>query len=342
MASIFLALLSSTWKANWGIWAPILTYNVDLRCRINCESDPRSGTIELDGSFLETLTFEGREFQKHAVENEIYYGPIDDEEIDRLDLQHRVLSGVFDHRLIFPPVESLDKVLDCGYGSGAWAVEVAEQYETCDVIGVDVSPHMRPDDTPDNLWLQVDDLNRHFTFGYNQFDLVHSRLVASGINQDRWPRYLRDIVRSLKRGGWAQMVEIYFNIQSDNGALTENHALRKWSSSYIKALEGVKDVRAGMKLTSLMTSAGLVDIESKMIPLPLSGWSNDPRMRVIGAMNRDNTQQWLSSLALYPFMQKLHMSRDELNNIITHAREEADDPSLRAYVPLYVCIGRKP
>nr|KMM68997.1 hypothetical protein CPAG_05320 [Coccidioides posadasii RMSCC 3488] len=305
-------------------------------------TDPRSGTIELDGSFLETLTFEGREFQKHAVENEIYYGPIDDEEIDRLDLQHRVLSGVFDHRLIFPPLESLDKVLDCGYGSGAWAVEVAEQYETCDVIGVDVSPHMRPDDTPDNLWLQVDDLNRHFTFGYNQFDLVHSRLVASGINQDRWPRYLRDIVRSLKRGGWAQMVEIYFNIQSDNGALTENHALRKWSSSYIKALEGVKDVRVGMKLTSLMTSAGLVDIESKMIPLPLSGWSNDPRMRVIGAMNRDNTQQWLSSLALYPFMQKLHMSRDELNNIITRAREEADDPSLRPYVPLYVCIGRKP
>ncbi|EER22906.1 hypothetical protein CPC735_022050 [Coccidioides posadasii C735 delta SOWgp] len=313
-------------------------------------TDPRSGTIELDGSFLETLTFEGREFQKHAVENEIYYGPIDDEEIDRLDLQHRVLSGVFDHRLIFPPLESLDKVLDCGYGSGAWAVEVAEQYETCDVIGVDVSPHMRPDDTPDNLWLQVDDLNRHFTFGYNQFDLVHSRLVASGINQDRWPRYLRDIVRSLKRGGWAQMVEIYFNIQSDNGALTENHALRKWSSSYIKALEGVKDVRVGMKLTSLMTSAGLVDIESKMIPLPLSGWSNgeyypllgaghrsrslDPRMRVIGAMNRDNTQQWLSSLALYPFMQKLHMSRDELNNIITRAREEADDPSLRPYVPL--------
>ncbi|EFW15185.1 conserved hypothetical protein [Coccidioides posadasii str. Silveira] len=296
--------------------------------------DPRSGTIELDGSFLETLTFEGREFQKHAVENEIYYGPIDDEEIDRLDLQHRVLSGVFDHRLIFPPLESLDKVLDCGYGSGAWAVEVAEQYETCDVIGVDVSPHMRPDDIPDNLWLQVDDLNRHFTFGYNQFDLVHSRLVASGINQDRWPRYLRDIVRSLKRGGWAQMVEIYFNIQSDNGALTENHALRKWSSSYIKALEGVKDVRVGMKLTSLMTSAGLVDIESKMIPLPLSGWSNDPRMRVIGAMNRDNTQQWLSSLALYPFMQKLHMSRDELNNIITRAREEADDPSLRPYVPL--------
>ncbi|EEP77590.1 conserved hypothetical protein [Uncinocarpus reesii 1704] len=238
--------------------------------------DPRSGTTELDGSFLEILTFEGREFQKHAVENDIYFSPVDDEEIDRLDLQHRVLNHVFDHRLIFPPVDRLAKVLDCGYGSGAWAVEVAEQYESCD----------------------VDDLNRHFTFGYSQFDLVHSRLVASGINQQRWPHYMRDIVK------------------------------------YIRALEDVKDVRAGIKLSNLMASAGLVDVESKMIPLPLSGWPTDSRMKAIGAANRDNAQRWLSSLALYPFMQKLHMSRSELDDLISQAREEADDPSLRAYVPL--------
>ncbi|KAI1986315.1 hypothetical protein LOZ53_004733 [Ophidiomyces ophidiicola] len=305
-------------------------------------TDPHSGTIDLDQSFLETLMFEGREFQKYAVDNDIYFGPIDDQEIDRLDLQHRVFSKVFDHRLIFPPIDCPKKILECGYGSGAWAVEVAEQYESCDVIGVDISPHMRPDDAPDNLWLQVDDLNRHFTFRANEFDLVHSRLVAAGINQQRWLRYMRDIVRSLKRGGWAQMVEIYFNIQSDSGALTEQHALREWSRKYIKSLENVKDLRIGMKLNNLMASSGLVDIESKMIPLPLSGWSNDPRMREIGAINRDNTKRWLESLALYPFIQKLHMSREELDALIARARQEVDDSSLRAYVPLYICIGRKP
>lgn len=42
---------------------------------------------------------------------------------------------------------------------------------------------------------QVDDLNRQFTFPNNHFDLVHSRLVASGINLPRWPGYLRDISR---------------------------------------------------------------------------------------------------------------------------------------------------
>ncbi|WEW59561.1 hypothetical protein PRK78_005035 [Emydomyces testavorans] len=130
------------------------------------------------------------------------------------------------------------------------------------------------------------------------------------------------------------MVEVYFNIQSDNGALTEDHALRKWSSKYIQALENLKDVRAGMKLGNLMASAGLVEVELKMIPLPLSGWPSDPKMREAGAINRENTQRWLRSLAIYPFVQKLNMSRDELDKLIARARQEADDPTLRAYVPL--------
>lgn len=43
--------------------------------------------------------------------------------------------------------------------------------------------------------VQVDDLNRNFTFPANHFDLVHSRLLATGIHRSRWPSYIRDIVR---------------------------------------------------------------------------------------------------------------------------------------------------
>ncbi|EGE06322.1 hypothetical protein TEQG_05325 [Trichophyton equinum CBS 127.97] len=305
-------------------------------------SDPHFGTTALDNAHLEIITFQGREYQKYALDNQIYFAPIDDEEIERLELEQQLFSKVFDDRIIFPPVQQLDKVLDCGYGSGTWAVEIAEQYPDCEVTGIDISPHMKPDDTPDNLWLQVDDLNCTFTFRSNQFDLVHSRLVASGLDKERWPRYLRDISRCLKRGGWAQMIEVYFNVQSDNGALTESHCLRKWSTSYIAALEGVKDLRSGMKLAGLMASAGLVDIESKMIPLPLSGWSTDPRMKAIGEANRKNVHLFLESLGLYPFMHQLDMSEVEFQELLTGARQEADDPSLKAYIPLYVCIGRKP
>ncbi|KAJ9301648.1 hypothetical protein DTO217A2_7561 [Paecilomyces variotii] len=237
--------------------------------------DPEAGTVELDTSYLETVTVEGRDFQQYSINNRIYFGPVDDDEAERLELQHRVFNRVFDDRLIFPPIRRPTRILDCGYGAGAWAVEVAEQYPNCEmtkVIGVDVSPHMKPDETPENLWLQVDDLNRRFTFSSGSFDLVQSRLVASGINRSRWPTYIRDIVRVLRRGGWVQMVEIYFNVQSDNGSLTERHALSQWSAKYRASLEDLKDLRVGTRLGSLLTAAGLVDVETKMIQLPLSGW----------------------------------------------------------------------
>lgn len=58
-----------------------------------------------------------------------------------------------------------------------------------------------------------------FTFSSNYFDLVHSQGVAGGINANRWRTYLRDIFRVLRPGGWCQMVEIYFNAQSNNDTL---------------------------------------------------------------------------------------------------------------------------
>lgn len=87
------------------------------------------------------------------------------------------------------------------------------------------------------------------------------------------------------------MVEIYFNVQSDNGSITDEHALRRWSTQYLRALEDRKDLRIGSKLRTLMTEAGFVEVDTKMIPLPLSAWSTgwylvaqDERTRLIDSM----------------------------------------------------------
>lgn len=70
------------------------------------------------------------------------------------------------------------------------------------------------------------------------------------------------------------MIEIYFNAQSDNGSLTDEHALRKWSTQYMRALEDRNDLRIGSRLRNMFVDSGLVEVDTKMIPLPLSAWSN--------------------------------------------------------------------
>ena len=57
-------------------------------------------------------------------------------------------------------------------------------------------------------------------------------------------------------------------------------------------------------------------------------------MKVIGGINRDNARGFLSSLALYPFTQGLQMPVDEFEGLVAQARQEAEDLSLKAYVPM--------
>ncbi|KAK3176798.1 hypothetical protein OEA41_008123 [Lepraria neglecta] len=299
-------------------------------------ASPPRNTVAIDPKYQELITIHDRDFQKYSIENTVHLVPVDEA------TQHRVFNLMFDGKLIFPPLTKVENVLDCGYGSASWAIEVAEEYPDCEVIGVDISPHMKPDDTPENFWPELDDINRPLAYDPNYFDLVQSRMVGGGINASRWSTYLRDIKRVLKPGGWVQMVECYFMCQSDNGSITDSHPLRRWSNNYIRSLEGIKDPRAPQRLQTLFTAAGFVEIEHTMIPMPLCGWSNDPRSRRIGDANRDNIQQALSNLGIFPFTRRLGMAIEDVRALVARACVDAANPGLKAYFPIYVCIGKKP
>ena len=69
------------------------------------------------------------------------------------------------------------------------------------------------------------------------------------------------------------MAECYYMCQSDNGSISESHAIRRWSNNYIRSINDIKDPRAPLQLQSLFAASGLVEVESRMIQLPLCGWS---------------------------------------------------------------------
>uniref|UniRef100_A0A0B7JM23 Methyltransferase domain-containing protein n=2 Tax=Bionectria ochroleuca TaxID=29856 RepID=A0A0B7JM23_BIOOC len=236
--------------------------------------EPDDGTVPLDDTFAEVVEFHGRMYQKYALTNETYFSPVDERETARLEQMHRIFNQVFDNRLIFPPVASPRRVLDLGCGGGDWASAVAEELPRASVLGIDASPHMLPEDPPDNLELQVDDLNARFTFQSDRYDIAHSQMVAGGIHATRWESYIRDIFRVLKPDGWCQMVEIYFNAQSDNGRLTRDHALSKWSSNYLQGVQPYKNPRAPLQIANWMRNAGFTEVESKLLVLPMCGWSS--------------------------------------------------------------------
>ncbi|KAH9887101.1 hypothetical protein F4778DRAFT_786402 [Xylariomycetidae sp. FL2044] len=212
----------------------------------------------------------------------------------------------------------------CSVTNNTYLVPVDE------VRGVDISPHhYNPENSLENVYLDIDDLNMPFQFRSNHFDLINSRLVAGGINTHRWTAYIRDIFRCLRGGGWVQMVELDLNAQSDNGTLTDGHALRQWSQAYLRAMEHHKNPRAPRRLGNWLRSAGFTDVEQRMIPLPMCGWANNQREFDIGVANQENVRLLLSSLALYPFTQQIGMTITEFHVLVAQARAEASNTALK-------------
>lgn len=68
------------------------------------------------------------------------------------------------------------------------------------------------------------------------------------------------------------MIELYYNVQSDNGSLTDGHALRRWSDYYMESHQGTKDLRVPLRLHDMFREAGFVDVEQRMIQLPTCAW----------------------------------------------------------------------
>lgn len=57
-----------------------------------------------------------------------YIYPNDEQELDRLDMQHHLIKMVNGGRLFFAPLEHPKRILDIGTGSGIWPIEMGKYF----------------------------------------------------------------------------------------------------------------------------------------------------------------------------------------------------------------------
>lgn len=76
----------------------------------------------------------------HSYEADKYSFPNDEDEVNRLDIEHHNQLLQSNGKLHICPLENPKEILDLGTGSGVWAIEMADLYPECQVIGTDLSP----------------------------------------------------------------------------------------------------------------------------------------------------------------------------------------------------------
>ncbi|GJC93151.1 methyltransferase [Colletotrichum higginsianum] len=122
-----------------------------------------------------------------------YTLPNDDQEHDRLDLQHNMFIRSFHDKLgTAPPNElgaKVGRVLDVGTGSGIWAIDFGDDHPEADPRALNLRNANRSNSVPPNVKFEVDDVEESWTFS-QPFDYIHSRLMTGSISN--WEKYIRE------------------------------------------------------------------------------------------------------------------------------------------------------
>lgn len=259
-----------------------------------------------------------------------------------MDIEHHNQKLQLDGKLHICPLDNPQEVLDLGTGTGIWAIDMADEYPSCQVIGTDLSP-VQPTWVPPNCRFDVDDfeqewyvgctralldffkigLTKHYrTFGDNRFDLIHGRFLMGSISDHN--KLYKRIFNALKPGGYFEVSEMEGGTYSDDGTVGPDFPSVKWwawlEEAFIKIGKPIIKIDEYPKL---MTEAGFEDIQFMMLKRPTNDWPKDQRMKEIGRYTCLNYLEGLEGFTMAPFTRVLGWSPDEVQVLVAQVRAES-------------------
>ncbi|KAK0611258.1 S-adenosyl-L-methionine-dependent methyltransferase [Immersiella caudata] len=306
-------------------------------------ADAASSTASLATSILEYRTVHGRTFHSDRVTDHQYWGPNDEKQSESADLIHHTLLLVLDGKLTLAPIpRGIKKVLDVGTGTGSWAMDFADEYPDCEVVGTDISP-IQPGWVPPNLLFEIEDATSPWTFAPNSFDFVHMRYLFGAFSD--WNAVYREAFRVVKPGGFIESFEASSQFESDDGTLADGSPMDQWGKVYQEAGK-----RFGRSFSVIddnvqvpgLEAAGFVDVEVVDGKLPLNGWMEDDKWKEIGQFCRLALEQDIEGYILFIWTQVMGWTAEETKVFIAHLRRQMRDPKLHAYFRYRIVTARKP
>ncbi|SPQ22703.1 5c773073-8df8-4bee-afad-dc7142566297 [Thermothielavioides terrestris] len=276
----------------------------------------------------------GRTYHAYKADESTYFMPNDERETERLDLQHHLSIRMLDNRLYVCPAgkdKPLKRVLDCGTGTGIWAIDFAEEHPDTAVVGVDLSP-IQPNFVPPNVEFFVDDLEETWTY-HTKFDFIYARFLTGSIRN--WAKLARQAFENLNPGGYFEVCDPVSPIKSDDGTLKEDSAILKWNNLL---LEGSRKLGASLdsalQYEQHLIDAGFQNVTKVEFKWPINGWPSDAKYKEVGEWNLVNITQALQALSLMLFTNVLGWSVVEVETLLAQVRKDLKNRATHAYWPM--------
>lgn len=216
----------------------------------------------------------GRRYFAHVP----YLLPYDDQEFTRLDFEHHLLRQAFKANVL-APVRQPHVILDIGTGTARWALEVATQFPSAFVVGMDLLRPPTLERTAQELQLPgsgpitsqlknfrfvAANILGRLPFPDGAFDYVHMRFLSSVIPLALWRPVMNEVMRVTQRGGWIEMADISWTLHQGSQACDQ---LFEWARIMGKVQE--INLELAPWNGSLLLDSGLGNVTAPKLQLPI-------------------------------------------------------------------------
>ncbi|WWC91465.1 uncharacterized protein L201_006411 [Kwoniella dendrophila CBS 6074] len=282
---------------------------------------------------------EHKDGRLYNASQEEYALPADQEEIRRLNSQHRAIVMSFNGHIPEDIKEDLSKkekprILDVGCGTGIWAIEVGEQLPNSEVVGIDlVSIHS--EHHPLNVKFQRMDILEDFPKDWQgTFDLIHIRYLVVGV--PNFDLLLPKIGKLLRPNGYLVSIEPDLVFKAEGYDETTSVTI-KFATLVNQALNKLGRPTLPSKVVrEVVQSSELFDlVRTELSEIPLSPWSDDERMKEIGNEHRKTTIYHGSAFKRL-VLNAGYVSEEEYDLVCKGVEEEVSDAKMKLIFPVWM------
>lgn len=194
---------------------------------------------------------------------------------------------------------------------------MGDKYPYAEIEGTDLSP-IQPTAVPPNVQFIVDDADQDdWAVPVNHYDLIHTRILMGCFTD------FKDIIKKsfqhIKPGGWMESQDFGMLPGCDDGTMPDNWPFLMWSRDIEEAAyDAGRPLTMAENLKKWYIECGFVDVQEKVVKLPINTWPRNPEIKALGKWWAENLSAGLQGFSLALLSRVNGWTKDEIEVCLAH------------------------